>query len=374
MKKILFFCGSLVPGRDGVGDHDRRLAAELMNSGHEIRIVATHDREVDKIVREKQQDKGQEVEVVRIPFSTSSGNRLVELQAQLDDFTPDWLSIQYVPYSFNKRGIPFRFLNSLEKLKGRHHLHFMFHELWLSPDDTNSLKDKIVAMLQRRAVGQIGRRLRPVVVHTHLPAYANRLKKLNLEAYPLPLFSSVDRTASVAPKTDTPFHAIFFSKLIFPPSVVSFLKHLKEDKDDLIVSLLGGRKEKAIKAAEGLRKAIPNLTVDPVGFLSEEELSERLTAADLAISPVPLHLLGKSSTVAAFFSHQLPIAAPRIVEEGEAFFFPELNQTVFSEYSPEGYEQVRTAADNFDTNIISAENISRRFTKDLNEYVQSLAN
>ena len=43
--KILFFCGSAEPGKDGVGDYTRRLCGELLRIGHETQILSLFDRE-----------------------------------------------------------------------------------------------------------------------------------------------------------------------------------------------------------------------------------------------------------------------------------------------------------------------------------------
>lgn len=373
MKRIIFLCGSLVPGRDGVGDYTRLLATGSQAHGHEVLIIATHDRGVSSTINERQESNNTSVNVVRIPFATKNNERIKELQHQTDTFKPGWISLQYVPYSFSKYGIPLEFIRCLRHLKGMPKLHVMFHELWIVPGDLNGIKGRFVAFMQRRAVSLLGRKLHPDVVHTHLPAYARRLKELGIKARPLPLFANVGRTATDAATKTGVFNAVFFSKIFFPPAVITLLSKLIEDQKNVKVSLLGGSKEKALKAAETLRSSLPGIEVDPVGFLSEQELSEQLTAADLAISPVPLHLLGKSGTIAAFFSHNLPVAAPRIVEKGEGFFLSPLNESVFSAYSPEAFEKAREAAKKLDTEIISVATISRQFSEDLGEGVSQLA-
>jgi Trk K+ transport system NAD-binding subunit len=44
--KIAFICGSLEPGRDGVGDYTRRLAGELVKQQHEVLVIAFNDRQI----------------------------------------------------------------------------------------------------------------------------------------------------------------------------------------------------------------------------------------------------------------------------------------------------------------------------------------
>jgi hypothetical protein len=42
--KIVFVCGSVEIGRDGVGDYTRQLGLELLNQGHEVRIIGINDK------------------------------------------------------------------------------------------------------------------------------------------------------------------------------------------------------------------------------------------------------------------------------------------------------------------------------------------
>ena len=41
--KIIFLCGSLEPGRDGVGDYVLLLSGELVRQGHQASIIALND-------------------------------------------------------------------------------------------------------------------------------------------------------------------------------------------------------------------------------------------------------------------------------------------------------------------------------------------
>jgi Trk K+ transport system NAD-binding subunit len=45
---ILFVVGSADRGTNGVGDYTRRIAAELETIGHQVLIIATHDRKATR--------------------------------------------------------------------------------------------------------------------------------------------------------------------------------------------------------------------------------------------------------------------------------------------------------------------------------------
>ena len=46
--KIAFICGSIEPGRDGVGDYTRRLAIELIKNSYEVAVIALHETIIDE--------------------------------------------------------------------------------------------------------------------------------------------------------------------------------------------------------------------------------------------------------------------------------------------------------------------------------------
>jgi hypothetical protein len=105
--RIAFLCGSLEPGFDGVGDYTRRLAGELTKQGHSTVIIALHDKTVPDKLEEKQTVDNIELPVLRIPAHYSSKKRFRSAGEWIRTFNPDWLSLQYVPYSFQNKGLPF---------------------------------------------------------------------------------------------------------------------------------------------------------------------------------------------------------------------------------------------------------------------------
>ena len=66
--KVLFICGGLHPGADGVGDYVRRLAAELICQGHLAGIIALNDAHTNLEINDYQQEGG-----LRIPKKKTSG-------------------------------------------------------------------------------------------------------------------------------------------------------------------------------------------------------------------------------------------------------------------------------------------------------------
>ena len=369
---ILFICGSLEPGRDGVGDYTRRLAAVLQRAGNRVHLIAVYDRQAARSHAEVQNEGTTSITTLRIPYATPLAERLRHVQEEVDAFGPAWISLQYVPHAFNKYGIPLGLLYTLRKLRSTAAWHIMFHELWITPDSPLDLKQHFIAALEHRAVSWlIGTSLQPQVIHTHLPAYSRRLLAKGARVSPLPLFANIDRhCGDDPPHAPGTFRAVFFSQLAAPPAVVDFLRqlyrHLKERDRRLEISLLGGGPERVARAAAELSSALPEASLLTPGFLPAAEVSLQLAQADLGITPVRHHEIGKSGTVAAFLTHRLPVAAPVVTDRTPSFFLPELNAAVLATFSAADLRRATAAARSLATDLIAADQIAATLAGDLN--------
>lgn len=370
MQRLLFLCGSLVPGEDGVGDYTRKLAAELIASGITVRLVATHDKGVQTAVEENQVQGGTGVRVLRIPYGAAPADRVQRLQALLDAFDPDWLSLQYVPYSFSPQGVPFALIRQLRRLRHRGGWHVMFHELWIKQRGILTPKDTAVSTLQRLVVLALGRSLQPRVVHTHIPFYQTRLRRLGITARPLPLFANIaPRDAAPPHGSGEAFRLGFFSQFI-PERVIPFIRELagwlrETDGRRLEIHLLGGGAAKVADTRRVLTAQLPDATVIATGFLPADALSRELSNLDLGITPVDHHLIGKSGTVAAFLNHGIPVAAPYRTAEAFSFFDAALSTAVMETFTPRGLAAATQAARSLDTTAIAPEGVARCFIADL---------
>ena len=368
---IVFLCGSLEPGRDGVGDYTRRLAGILQRAGNRVQLIALYDKQAEHVHSEVQREQSSELTVLRIPYATPVTERLSQLQTAIDACDPAWISLQYVPHGYNKYGLPLGLLYVLTRLRTQAARHIMFHELWITPRRALDPKEQLITTVERQAVRWLlGPGFRPQVVHTHLPTYRDRLVERGATVRPLPLFANIGRTSdSLTHREPGVFTAAFFSQLTAPAPVVEFLRqlrqHLTQRGVQLEVSLLGGGPEKVARAAAELREALPGLTIHPVGFLAAAHISEQLSRADLGITPVQQHEIGKSGTVAAFLTHRLPVAAPVVTESTPSFFLPELNGAILSQFSAEGLARAQDAAAALDTELISAPRIAETLAADL---------
>ncbi|THH39285.1 glycosyltransferase family protein [Neolewinella litorea] len=369
--RILFLCGSLVPGKDGVGDYARKMAAELIAGGTGVRLLATHDKGVAETTEEEQREGTVAVPVVRIPYGAPQQERIRRIQDSIDGYHPGLLSLQYVPYSFSPYGLPFSLIQQLRSLRYRGRWHVMFHELWIKNQGVRTPKDTVVSALQRLAVLGLTKVLRPAVIHTHIPYYQAQLKQLGITARPLPLF------ANIAPQVGTAgpdsgggsFRLGFFSQFI-PERVIPFIRSLDTwlrttDGRKLDIQLLGGGADRVAETRRILAAEFPQATINASGFLSAEALSRELSRLDLGITPVDHHLIGKSGTVAAFLNHGIPVAAPYRTEHAPSFFTPGLTAATLETFSETGLLSAMRAAGSLDTHPISPQGVARCFLNDL---------
>ena len=118
--KILFLCGSIEPGKDGVGDYTRRLSGELLRNGHKVKIISLMDNNVNTYKEEIQiTDNNLAINTKRIPKESSIAERKAYVKQILNEEGVDWISLQYVPHSFNDKGLPFWLPNFLKQFKGK---------------------------------------------------------------------------------------------------------------------------------------------------------------------------------------------------------------------------------------------------------------
>ncbi|RZK75975.1 MAG: hypothetical protein EOO85_12535, partial [Pedobacter sp.] len=141
--RILFICGGLAPGKDGVGDYTRKLAAKLISLTCEVSIIAINDQAVLSTQEEIQQ-AATSVPVLRIPKKLTWEDKLDLIEQFSANFKPDVVSFQYVPYSFHEKGLPFQMIWKLKSYFEKVNLQLMMHELWVDGNNPASIKNKIL--------------------------------------------------------------------------------------------------------------------------------------------------------------------------------------------------------------------------------------
>jgi len=304
--RILFVCGSVEPGKDGVGDYTRRFCGELIRKGHKVQILSLCDHQASFYTAVYQVVEETSVLVNRIPISTSNNQRFIWIQEILSEFQPEWISLQFVPYSFNPKGLPFWLPTFLKKLRGNHKWHIMFHELWLGIDIESSFRHKCIGKLQQLIVKKMIHNVKPYCISTQNKLYQFFLQLHNIGAEILPICGNIPLTAIKNEFNEFTQFVLFGT--IHPGAP------FKDFVDDLITNT--NRFKKPIKfifiGKNGSELSIfttilenNNICYEVLGIQSEKIISEVLINSDYGISTTPYFQTEKSGVYAAYKEHQI---------------------------------------------------------------------
>ena len=317
--RIAFICGSLEKGSDGVGDYTLRLATRLSFLGADCCCISINDSlGCSEIVGASPPGNHDAVMCFRLSSLSPWKERRVLLHRLLRSWQPDWISLQYVPYSFDIKGLPFSLQRCLRDVKSLASWHIMTHELWVDPEAR--IKNWFLAIVQKRLLGSLFSYLRPKVIHTSNQYYCRQLNAIGYSAEILPLFGNVEiqqRLPNVR-KDHNVWSFVFFGTI-----------HREWNPRDLLKSAELAARQQGITSIEflsiGLAGAYGHelwyelasnslswITFKQLGVLSSIEISQHLNQSDFGVTTTPSHLTGKSGSVAAMLAHGLPVIVPRL--------------------------------------------------------------
>lgn len=316
--KIVFLCGSLEPGKDGVGDYIRRLGFELINNyHHEVVLIGLNDKFIieENLCEQKYNDVL--ISVFRLPAAWPQWKRFNAVNQFISDFDPEWISLQFVPFSFHPKGLPYNFASNLSSLGRGKKWHIMIHELWVGMDIESSQKFKYWGWLQKQFIRSLFKKLNPTVVHSHTDLYRKMLQTINIKALHLPLFGNI-QVATGALKSvedeltnnnEKEVSFVLFGGIHTGVVLNGLLRELRlysiTNKQSIILKLVGrngGEQSRWKNEWEGV-----GLKVEILGEKSEVILSELLSSCSFGISTTPSSLIEKSGSVAAMREHGLPV-------------------------------------------------------------------
>lgn len=308
--KITFFCGSLEPGRDGVGDYTRALANELSSEPGMMSAVALSDRYVDEVTTEQQGA----LNVLRLPFRANLSDASVQqvVKEWIDEQSPDWLSLQFVCWSHAPHGVAWRLGPALREIGGDRPWHVMCHELWVSR--RHGSKMAILCVAQRAATRRVLQSIAPAVLHTSLDSYIRRVSGLCRPATKLPLFGNIpvpsDLTSS---RSRPPIRLLFFGSPPQPEDRTEIASEIRKVSatQAVTVSVLGGNDAMRAEFVAHMRTELgETVPVNDLGFQDDRTVSEVLSRHDVGVSRMEGSSTGKSGTVLAMLEHGLAIWAP----------------------------------------------------------------
>ena len=347
--KILFLCGSYESGKDGVGDYIRILANQLVNMNHIIAITALYDKYVSEVYLSTQFIKKETFLLQRIPFNFHSNQRFKLLKKLIDTFEPDLISLQFVPFAFQAKGLPINLGIRLIKISQGRNWHIMFHEIWVGLGREAGLKFRVWGWLQKNIIKNLIYTLKPTIVHTQSTLHQALLMKIGINSKLLPLFSHIPKYVNMSNvKYDEgnssiencisfiAFGAIHNGGLIneFITELISYAK-----KRDVEISLvMVGRNGNAALAWSNIWVEA-GFKVSILGEQNPEQISFLFENSSIGISTSSYEMIEKSSTVSSMIEQGLPVICigKKMEPRGLNEFKP---STSVIEYQPGNIEKI----------------------------------
>jgi hypothetical protein len=305
--KVLFICGSLESGRDGVGDYSRRLAGELIRQGHPAGIIAYNDRHIEKQQETEQKSDGITIPVLRLPSKWGANQKRSLVKRFVKIFNPDWLSLQYVPFAFQDKGLPLGLAKQLKEIGKGRKWHIMFHELWVGMEKNTPLTVKMWGKFQKLLIRKLIKVISPALVNTQISLYQDQLQSININARILPLFGNIPVSYNFSPKGTDKIHFVLFGGIHRNCYLNEFLDEIKNVSThrEVIFDFIGRNGAELQNWITCIKERRIKYRIQ--GEQSEKQISKVLSEATIGLSTTPFVMTGKSGSVAAMKEHNLPV-------------------------------------------------------------------
>lgn len=375
---IVFICGSLEFGKDGVGDYVRLLSAQILKEGHQATVIALNDNYVTESFKEEQISKGEKISCYRIASKTSDYRKLKLVKSFIKNIDPEWISLQYVGFSYHRYGIAIN-LFFLRIIIGKRKLHIMFHELWCGMSKRAKLKEKIMGRAQYFHLRILNYFLSPERIFTSIKPYAKELDSIKIQSQIVPIFSNID--------LDEQGNEEDYLDTILKSGLSSYLK---KRNDYLILGFFGsiynrsGLKDlidTTIKTADNLKKKILILSIGnnrsnvleeilggskmvsivKTGPLNVGMINRMLMLVDLGILTTKADCLNKSGTGIALMDRNIPVL---ISSKDKTFFKLDKEIIEGAVYQINGVEDVLKAI-----NRKKSSAVNNRLLESANSYI-----
>ena len=289
--------------------------------------MAISDKFVEETVTNKQDILGISLPVTRIPEKLSQSGRKSHLENLLASNDFELLSLQYVPYSFDRKGLPFWLLRFFENSIRPYQFHINFHELWIGFGTKSPLKHKLIGLLQQQILKILVARLKPQCITTSNVLYQHLLQQKNIQSELLNLFSNIpylDANHSSWGKYQKKYTFLNLGSYDFilgifghihpeadlKKTIEQFLQNSETNYKRVLVVSFGKMGPQGLEYWESLRSELQydgRINLECLGLLEPLEVSYILQQLDAGISCTPAAFIGKSGVYAAFRSHDLRV-------------------------------------------------------------------
>jgi hypothetical protein len=304
--KIVFILGSLEPKKNGVADYCYTLSKQLSLLGHQSYLISWCDRQVPH-------EKWMLTEsTLRIGDKVNNKKKHNLIENALDKFKPDWISIQFVPYAYHKKGLPLGLGVSLHLVK-KYPVHIMFHELWMVSNHTSSIKSKLISLTQKKIVKNFISYMQPKLITTSIAVFQEMLKPEAPEI--LPLFGNIEiqtgKKISIEPEF-TALKVIIFGN--FTSDKMGFEKQINwvkqfafQLKKRIEITLIGNNGEQKEEYIHFIKTALKNAVIRDLGELDAKIISHHILHSHIGISKANYENIGKSGSTMAMLEHGISV-------------------------------------------------------------------
>ena len=293
--RLLQIVPRLRPAHDGIGENALRFA-ECLRSNHGLNTTFLI---CDPAWKGHEQIEG-------FPVRALSARSKINLKAELANFLsasePAAILLQFAPYGFEKRGVPFWLVSGLREVHRQtpFKLLTMFHEL-------NAGRGKPwsstfwLSHVQKRLILQIARLSH--VTLTNAAYHQKLLERWGIRKFGplLPIFSSVGEPSSLAPWSERKKQVVVFGrashrKLTYSEGFAALSRTCKLIDADNIIDI--GEPFDLTSVSQSL-----GIPVTSCGRLSDEEVSVQMEQSQGSFLYYPEALLSKSSVFGATCAH-----------------------------------------------------------------------
>lgn len=291
-----------------MGDYTYKLAKALLELDIEVGVLCSNHPYIQEKIEFYRNEK---ISVYPI-LETWSEKGLKDIEPFLLSDQFDFISLQFVPFAFQSKGLPLGMAKALSSLFPKTQWHIMFHELWLGMERNAKITSKVHGLLQKSIINNIIKKLNPRIITTNSHVYQYQLNNLGYSAEVLPLFSNIPKNSSIKENSGKKLVFSFFGSIHYGAPIQTFLKELLEfasDQEKLIDDLrfkfignCGSHVKEWLVALDNF-----NIAYQITGKISEEEVSNHLSGSDYGITTTPYMLTEKSGTIAAMLQHNLKV-------------------------------------------------------------------
>jgi hypothetical protein len=328
-RRIALLCAGLEDGRNGVGDYCRQLTRALTRRQVRCDLMALNDREITEVTRQQLAFGDTMSSLVRIPARLRSAERFRIAEQFLRGWQPHWVSLQFVSYGFQEKGIALREASWLPRLLRPYHLEIMMHELWIGFRPEDPIKNRVIGRIQRFAILRMIERAKPEIIHTSNEVFRELLARARVTARPLPLFGNIPVSIDTAPwlveaiklafdldiKRDREKVRIFgfFGGIPHAHRCEPLLDRIQDIAVragfSALVASVGHAGPQIPQQFADWQARYPALRFMTLGPQSPSAVSQFLNTIDFGLTSYPFYMLGKSGAAAAMLEHGVPVIA-----------------------------------------------------------------